>query len=142
MGYALTLSGIAGLIVAIGISADTYVVFYERVKDELREGKTVRVAVDRGWTRSFHTLVSANTVSFLAAIILYLLAIGAVRGFAFTLGLATLIDFFAAWFFGRPLVTLLARVRWFSEAPLVGMKSLVSASDLPAPAPAVRARRA
>jgi preprotein translocase subunit SecD len=108
-GYTLTLAGIAGLIVAVGISADSYVVFFERVKDELREGKTVRTAVDRGWERSFHTLISANTVSFLAALVLWFLAIGAVRGFAFTLGLATFIDFFAAWFFGRPAVTLLAR---------------------------------
>src|SRR3954447_18400578 len=75
IGYALTLAGIAGLIVAIGISADTYVVFYERIKDELREGKTVRLAVDRGWTRSLHTLVSANTISFLCAAILYFLAV-------------------------------------------------------------------
>jgi protein-export membrane protein SecD len=134
IGYALTLSGIAGLIVAIGISADTYVVFFERIKDELRDGKSARVAVDKGWTRSFHTLVSANTVSFLAAVILYLLAIGPVRGFAFTLGLATAIDFFAAWFFGRPTVTLLARRRWFTDTPGIGLKSLVTPSAPPAPA--------
>jgi preprotein translocase subunit SecD len=109
IGFTLTLAGIAGLIVAVGISADSYVVFFERIKDEVREGKTIRTAVDRGWERSFHTLVSANTVSFLAAIVLYVLAIGAVRGFAFTLGLATFVDFFAAWFFGRPVVALLAR---------------------------------
>jgi len=142
IGYALTLAGIAGLIVAIGISADTYVVFFERIKDELRDGKGVRLAVDRGWTRSFHTLVSANTVSFLAAIILYWLAIGPVRGFAFTLGLATLIDFLAAWFFGRPVVALLARTRWFSETPYVGLKALVTPSAPAGPAPAVRAGRA
>jgi preprotein translocase subunit SecD len=142
IGYALTLAGIAGLIVAIGISADTYVVFFERIKDELREGKSVRLAVDRGWSRSFHTLVSANTVSFLAAIILYWLAIGPVRGFAFTLGLATLIDFFAAWFFGRSVVALLARRRWFSDAPLIGLKTLVTENAPSAPAPVVGAGRA
>jgi preprotein translocase subunit SecD len=125
MGFTLTLAGIAGLIVAVGISADTYVVFFERVKDEVREGKTLRTSVDRGWQRSFHTLVSANSVSFAAALVLYLLAIGPVRGFAFTLGLATLIDFFAAWFFARPAVSLLTRTRLFQEGRFVGIRSAV-----------------
>ncbi|HEV3399389.1 MAG TPA: protein translocase subunit SecD, partial [Actinomycetes bacterium] len=79
IGFTLTLAGIAGLIVAVGISADTYVVFFERLKDEVREGRTLRASVDRGWQRSFHTLVSANAVSFAAALVLYLLAIGPVR---------------------------------------------------------------
>jgi preprotein translocase subunit SecD len=125
MGFTLTLAGIAGLIVAIGISADTYVVFFERLKDEVRDGKTLRTSVDRGWQRSFHTLVSANAVSFAAALILYLLAIGPVRGFAFTLGLATLIDFFAAWFFARPAVSLLTRTRLFQEGRFVGIRAAV-----------------
>jgi protein-export membrane protein SecD len=125
MGFTLTLAGIAGLIVAVGISADTYVVFFERVKDEVREGKTLRTAVDRGWERSFHTLVSANAVSFAAALVLYLLAIGPVRGFAFTLGLATVIDFFAAWFFARPAVSLLTRTRLFQEGRFVGIRAAV-----------------
>ena len=125
IGFTLTLAGIAGLIVAVGISADTYVVFFERLKDEVREGKTLRTSVDRGWQRSFHTLVSANSVSFMAALILYLLAIGPVRGFAFTLGLATLIDFFAAWFFARPAVSLLTRLRLFQEGRFVGIRAAV-----------------
>ncbi len=125
IGFTLTLAGIAGLIVAIGISADTYVVFFERLKDEVRDGKTLRTSVDRGWQRSFHTLVSANAVSFVAALILYLLAIGPVRGFAFTLGLATLIDFFAAWFFARPAVSLLTRTRLFQEGRFVGIRAAV-----------------
>jgi preprotein translocase subunit SecD len=125
IGFTLTLAGIAGLIVAVGISADTYVVFFERLKDEVREGKTLRTSVDRGWQRSFHTLVSANAVSFMAALILYLLAIGPVRGFAFTLGLATLIDFFAAWFFARPSVSLLTRLRLFQEGRFVGIRAAV-----------------
>jgi preprotein translocase subunit SecD len=125
MGFTLTLAGIAGLIVAVGISADTYVVFFERLKDEVREGKTLRTSVDRGWQRSFHTLVSANAVSFFAALILYLLAIGPVRGFAFTLGMATLIDFFAAWFFARPAVSLLTRLRLFQEGRFVGIRAAV-----------------
>lgn len=125
IGFTLTLAGIAGLIVAVGISADTYVVFFERLKDEVREGKTLRTSVDRGWQRSFHTLVSANAVSFMAALILYLLAIGPVRGFAFTLGLATVIDFFAAWFFARPSVSLLTRLRLFQEGRFVGIRAAV-----------------
>jgi preprotein translocase subunit SecD len=125
IGFTLTLAGIAGLIVAVGISADTDVVFFERLKDEVREGKTLRTSVDRGWQRSFHTLVSANAVSFMAAVILYLLAIGPVRGFAFTLGLATLIDFFAAWFFARPSVSLLTRTRLFQEGRFVGIRAAV-----------------
>jgi protein-export membrane protein SecD len=125
IGFTLTLAGIAGLIVAIGISADSYVVFFERLKDEVREGKTLRTSVDRGWQRSFHTLVSANTVSFMAAVLLYWLAIGPVRGFAFTLGLATLIDFFAAWFFARPAVSLLTRLRLFQEGRFVGIRAAV-----------------
>jgi preprotein translocase subunit SecD len=125
IGFTLTLAGIAGLIVAIGISADSYVVFFERLKDEVREGKTLRTSVDRGWQRSFHTLVSANTVSFLAALLLYWLAIGPVRGFAFTLGLATMIDFFAAWFFARPAVSLLTRLRLFQEGRFVGIRAAV-----------------
>jgi preprotein translocase subunit SecD len=125
IGFTLTLAGIAGLIVAVGISADTYVVFFERLKDEVREGKSLRTSVDRGWQRSFHTLVSANAVSFFAAVILYVLAIGPVRGFAFTLGLATLIDFFAAWFFARPAVSLLTRLRLFQEGRFVGIRAAV-----------------
>jgi preprotein translocase subunit SecD len=125
IGFTLTLAGIAGLIVAIGISADSYVVFFERLKDEVRDGRTLRTSVDRGWARSFHTLVSANTVSFLAALFLYLFAIGPVRGFAFTLGLATMIDFFAAWCFGRPAVSLLTRTRLFQEGRFVGIRAAV-----------------
>ncbi len=125
IGFTLTLAGIAGLIVAIGISADSYVVFFERLKDEVREGRTLRTSVDRGWASSFHTLVSANTVSFAAAVVLYALAIGPVRGFAFTLGLATLIDFFAVWLYGRPAVSLLTRLRPFQEGRLVGIRAAV-----------------
>src|SRR4029453_8684163 len=125
IGFTLTLAGIAGLIVAVGISPDTYVVFFERLKDEVRDGKTLRTSVDRGWQRSFHTLVSANAVSFFAAVILSLLALGPVRGFAFAPGLAPLIDFFAAWFSARPAVSLLTRLRLFQEGRFVGIRAAV-----------------
>jgi preprotein translocase subunit SecD len=125
IGFTLTLAGIAGLIVAVGISADSYVVFFERLKDEVRDGKTLRASVDRGWARSFHTLVSANTVSFAAALVLYLLAVGPVRGFAFTLGLATAVDFFTAWMFGRPAVSLFARTRLLREGRFAGIRAAI-----------------
>jgi preprotein translocase subunit SecD len=85
----------------------------------------LRASVDRGWARSFHTLVSANTVSFAAAVVLYLLAIGPVRGFAFTLGLATAVDFFTVWMFGRPAVSLFARTRLLREGRLAGIRAAI-----------------
>jgi preprotein translocase subunit SecD len=121
IGFTLTLAGIAGLIVSIGISADSYVVFYERLKDEVREGRSLRASVDRGFTRAFRTILAADFVSFLAAATLYLLSIGEVRGFAFTLGLATLLDVTVAWMFTRPVVTLLTRTKLFTEGRFVGI---------------------
>ncbi|HEU0130148.1 MAG TPA: protein translocase subunit SecD [Mycobacteriales bacterium] len=123
IGFTLTLAGIAGLIVSVGISADSYVVFYERLKDEVREGRSLRASVDRGFTRAFRTILTADFVSFLAAAVLYFLSVGEVRGFAFTLGLATALDVFVAYLFTRPLVTLLTRTRLFSEGRFVGIKS-------------------
>ena len=90
IGFALTLAGVAGLIVAIGITADSFVVYFERLKDEIQEGRSPRSAVDRGWVRARRTIISADTVSVLAAVILYFVSVGGVRGFAFTLGLTTL----------------------------------------------------
>ncbi|HVF03723.1 MAG TPA: protein translocase subunit SecD [Frankiaceae bacterium] len=121
MGFTLTLAGIAGLIVSVGISADSYVVFYERLRDEIRSGKSVQAGVERGFKRAFFTILTADGVSFLAALILYALSVGEVRGFAFTLGLATLIDVFVAWLYTRPVVTLLARTRMFREGRFGGL---------------------
>lgn len=115
IGFTLTLAGIAGLIVSVGISADSYVVFYERLRDEVRGGRSVQAGVERGFSRAFLTILTADGVSFLAAAILYALSIGEVRGFAFTLGLATIIDVVVAWLYTRPVVTLLARTRAFRE---------------------------
>ena len=109
LGYTLSLPGIAGFIVAVGITADSFVVFFERIRDEIREGRRLRSAVDRGWPRARRTILSADTVSLLAAVILYLVSIGDVRGFAFTLGLSTLSDLFIVFFFTRPLLEVLAR---------------------------------
>lgn len=117
----LTLSGVTGIIVAIGITVDSYVVYFERLKDEVRSGRTVRQSVERSFARAFRTVLTADAVSFIAAFILYLLTVGDVRGFAFTLGLATLLTAFAAYFFIRPAVILLGRWRSFAEAPVVGI---------------------
>jgi len=113
-GFALNLAGIAGLIVAIGITADSFVVFFERLRDEVREGgRSLRAAVERGWVRARRTILVSDTVSFLAAALLYYFAIGEVRGFAFTLGLTTIIDVIVVFTFTHPMMTLLARTKFF-----------------------------
>ena len=105
----------AGLIVAIGITADSFVVYFERLRDEVREGRSLRAAVERGWQRARRTILVSDTVSFLAALLLYIIAIGDVRGFAFTLGLTTLIDIVVVFLFTKPMVTLLARTKFFGR---------------------------
>jgi preprotein translocase subunit SecD len=114
-GFTLSLAGIAGLIVAIGITADSFVVYFERLRDEVREGRSLRAAVERGWQRARRTILVSDTVSFLAALLLYVIAVGDVRGFAFTLGLTTLIDIVVVFLFTKPMVTLLAGTKFFSE---------------------------
>jgi preprotein translocase subunit SecD len=123
IGFTLTLAGIAGLIVAIGITADSFVVFYERLKDEVREGRSVRTSVERGWVSARRTILSADTVSFLAAVILYIVSIGDVRGFAFTLGLSTLLDVVVVFIFTKPLVTLLVQRPFFSTGRFSGLSA-------------------
>ncbi|MDQ1629296.1 MAG: preprotein translocase subunit SecD [Actinomycetota bacterium] len=115
LGFRLSLAGIAGLIVAIGITADSFIVFFERLRDEVRDGKTLRVAVETGWVRARRTILAADFVSFLAAMILYILSAGGVRGFAFTLGLTTLLDIAVVFMFTKPLVTILARTSFFGQ---------------------------
>jgi preprotein translocase subunit SecD len=122
-GFALTLAGIAGLIVAVGITADSFVVFFERLRDEVREGgKSLRAAVEHGWTRARRTILVSDTVSFLAAALLYYFSIGDVKGFAFTLGLTTIIDLVVVFTFTKPTMTLLARTKFFGGGhPLSGL---------------------
>ena len=103
------LAGVTGLIVSIGITVDSYIVYFERLKDETRAGRSIRTSVDRGFRSAWRTVLAADTVSLLAAILLYLIAVGDVRGFAFFLGLSTLMDIFITWYFTRPLVILLGR---------------------------------
>lgn len=111
--YTLELSGIAGLVVAIGITADSFIVFFERLRDEVRDGKTLRPAVESGWKRARRTILVSDTVSFLAAVLLYHFAISDVQGFAYTLGLTTLIDVLVVFLFTKPMVTLLARTKFY-----------------------------
>ena len=113
VGFALNLPGIAGAIVAIGVTADSFVVYFERIRDEVRDGRSLRTAVETGWRRARQTILIADAVSMLSAAILFILAIGSVKGFAFTLGLTTLIDVLIVFTFTKPLLTLLARTRFF-----------------------------
>jgi preprotein translocase subunit SecD len=113
VGFALNLPGIAGMIVAIGVTADSFVIYFERIRDEVREGRSLRTAVETGWGRARQTILIADAVSMLSALILFVLAIGSVKGFAFTLGLTTLIDVMVVFMFTKPMVTLLARTRFF-----------------------------
>ncbi len=115
VGFTLTLPGIAGLIVAIGITADSFIVYFERIRDEVREGKSLRLAVEAGWVRARSTILAADAVSLLAAVVLFTFAIGVVRGFAFALGLTTIIDVFVVFLFTKPLVSLLARTKFFGQ---------------------------
>jgi preprotein translocase subunit SecD len=122
VGFALNLAGIAGLIVAIGITADSFVIFFERIRDEVRDGRSLRTAVETGWRRARQTILIADAVSLLSALILFILAIGSVKGFAFTLGLTTLIDVVVVFVFTKPLMTLLARTKFFGGGhPLSGL---------------------
>nr|WP_294690810.1 protein translocase subunit SecD [uncultured Friedmanniella sp.] len=115
VGFALNLPGIAGAIVAIGITADSFVIYFERIRDEVRDGRSLRTAIETGWRRARQTVLIADAVSMLSAIILFILAIGSVKGFAFTLGLTTIIDVLVVFLFTKPLMSLLARTKFFGN---------------------------
>jgi preprotein translocase subunit SecD len=133
-GYALTLAGIAGLVISLGVTADSYIVFYERLKDEVRNGKTPRSAVAPAFKRAYKTIVAADIVTGLAAAGLYLTAVSSVRGFALTLGVSTLLDLFVVYFFKRPTVFLIARNPKLVSLRGFGLRSGVAADDGPVPA--------
>ena len=115
IGFTLTLAGIAGIIVAVGITADSFVVYFERIRDEIREGRSLRSAVESGWVKARHTILIADAVSIIAAALLYFFAVGSVQGFAFTLGLTTLVDLFVVYIFTKPLMTFMARLNFFNS---------------------------
>jgi preprotein translocase subunit SecD len=129
-GYALTLAGVAGLVISLGVTADSYIVFFERLKDEVRHGKSPRAAVQPAFKRAYRTIVAADIVTALAAIILYVTAISSVRGFALTLGVATLLDLFVVYFFKRPTVFLIARNERLVNLHGFGLTSGVAAEPV------------
>ncbi|GLZ34737.1 protein translocase subunit SecD [Lentzea sp. NBRC 105346] len=121
IGFTLDLAGIAGFIVAIGITADSFIVFFERIKDEVREGRTFRSAVPRAWVRARRTILSADAVSFIAAAVLYLIAVGQVKGFAFTLGMSTVLDLVVVFLVTHPLVAMASKSKFLSKPSLSGL---------------------
>ncbi len=130
MGFTLTLAGIAGIIVSVGIAADSSIIYRERYRDEIRGGATIRSAADKAFRRAFRTNLTGNTVSFLAALVLWVLAIGPVRGFAFTLGLSTLVDTLLLATFTRGLFGLVARNKWLSRSRWMGLRAEMVAPRL------------
>ena len=129
IGYSLDLAGVAGLIIGIGTTADSFVVLYERIKDEVRDGRTFRSAVPRGWDRAKLTIVSGNFVSLIAAVVLYVLAVGEVKGFAFTLGLTTIFDLVITFLFTAPLVILASRKPFWSKPAVNGMGKVYQVAE-------------
>lgn len=115
IGFALNLPAVCGAIVAIGITADSFIVYFERIRDEIREGRTLRPAVERAWPRARRTILVSDFVSFLAAAVLFLVTVGKVQGFAFTLGLTTLLDVVVVFLFTKPVMTLMARTKFFAS---------------------------
>lgn len=121
-GYRLSLAGVAGLIIAVGVIADSFIVYFERIRDELRDGRSVDGAVEAGWKRAFRTILISDVINVIAAVVLFVLAIGNVRGFAFTLGLTTLVDLLVVALFTHPMMQLLGRTSFFSGGhPLSGL---------------------
>jgi preprotein translocase subunit SecD len=122
MGFRLSLPHIIGLIVSIGITADSFIVYFERLRDELRAGRRLRSSVENAWKRARRTILVADAVTFLAAVVLYFLAVGGVAGFAFAMGLTTLIDIVVVFFFTKPMVALLSRTNFFGRGhPMSGL---------------------
>ncbi len=123
-GLALSLAGVAGIIVSVGVTIDSYVVFFERLKDEVRSGRTMRNSAQRGFAGAWHTILVADLVSLLGALVLWYLTVGSVRNFAFFLGLSTLCDLIVAYFFTRPAVLLLARTDWMARRKVMGIEAV------------------
>jgi preprotein translocase subunit SecD len=121
-GFRLSLAGVAGLVISIGVIADSFIVYFERIRDELRDGRSVDGAVEAGWKRAWRTILISDVINFLAAVVLFVLAVGNVRGFAFTLGITTIVDIIVVALFTHPLMQLLGRTRFFGGGhPLSGL---------------------
>ncbi len=127
IGFTLTLAGIAGMIVSLGVAADSFVIYFERLKDEIREGRSPRSAVPRAWTRARRTIISANAITILSAVVLYIVSVGAVKGFAFALGLATVLDLVVVFLFRHPIMAMFARTRAFLSPRVSGLGRVLPA---------------
>jgi preprotein translocase subunit SecD len=127
-GLALSLAGIAGIIVSIGVTVDSYVVFFEKLKDELKTGRTLKNSAERGFKSAWRTILAADIVSLIGAFTLWYLTVGSVRGFAFFLGLSTLCDIVIAWFFTRPTMLMIARTKRFQRGRLFGIDNTINAN--------------
>jgi preprotein translocase subunit SecD len=121
VGFTLTLAGIAGFIVSLGVAADSFVIYFERLKDEIHEGRSPRSAVPRAWARARRTIISANTITILAAVVLYIVSVGAVQGFAFALGLSTVLDLVVVFLFRHPIMTMFANTKAFLSPRVSGL---------------------
>jgi preprotein translocase subunit SecD len=121
IGFTLTLAGIAGFIVSLGVAADSFVIYFERLKDEIRDGRSPRSAVPRAWARARKTILTANAISLMAAVVLYAVSAGAVRGFAFALGVATVLDLVVVFLFRHPIMTMFARTSAFLSPRVSGL---------------------
>ncbi|GIF13226.1 hypothetical protein Ate01nite_32580 [Actinoplanes teichomyceticus] len=121
MGYTLTLAGIAGFIVSLGVAADSFVIYFERLKDEIHEGRSPRSAVPRAWHRARRTIISANTITIMCAVVLYIVSIGAVQGFAFAMGLSTVLDLVVVFLFRHPIMTMFANTKAFLSPRVSGL---------------------
>ena len=130
-GLALSLAGVTGIVVSVGVTVDSYIVYFERLKDEVRSGRSLRSSVDRGFKRAFRTILAADTSAFIGAFLLWWLTVGPVRGFAFFLGLSTVLDLIVAYFFTRPLVAMLARRRRLTSARLLGVAAGLGVAPSP-----------
>ncbi|WP_176738133.1 protein translocase subunit SecD [Micromonospora inyonensis] len=133
IGFTLTLAGIAGMIVSLGVAADSFVIYFERLKDEIREGRSPRSAVPRAWVRARRTIISANAITILSAVVLYIVSVGAVKGFAFALGLATVLDLVVVFLFRHPIMAMFARTRAFLSPRVSGLGRVLPAKDTDQP---------
>ncbi|MBY8875336.1 protein translocase subunit SecD [Micromonospora sp. PLK6-60] len=143
IGFTLTLAGIAGMIVSLGVAADSFVIYFERLKDEIREGRSPRSAVPRAWIRARRTIISANAITLMSAVVLYIVSVGVVKGFAFALGLATVLDLVVVFLFRHPIMTMFARTRAFLSPRVSGLgRALPARSAEPATTRNPRAKEA
>ncbi len=129
IGFTLTLAGIAGFIVSLGVAADSFVIYFERLKDEIREGRTPRSAVPRAWARARRTIISANAITIMAAVVLYFVSVGTVKGFAFALGLATVLDLVVVFLFRHPIMTMFANTKAFLSPRVSGLGRVLEQAD-------------